>query len=76
MRAFASDAVHLADVPDDFVIPRMLHAGHEFNGVPLPAAMLCGAVLRKKFNYTVAVRMNDDAKINCRACRKIGELTK
>lgn len=68
VRAFASDKVHVADVPAEQLVP-MMHAGHTFTAVPLPAAMLCRAVLRKRYGYVVAVRMADDAKLNCKPCR-------
>lgn len=68
VRAFASDRIHIADVPDEQLIA-MEHAGSPFTAVPLPAAMLCRAVLRKRYGYQVAVKMLDDAESNCRACK-------
>lgn len=68
VRAFASDRIHAAEVPDNLLV-EMLHVGHTFTAVPLPAAMLCRAVLRKRYGYVVAVKMADDAKLNCPACK-------
>ena len=71
VRAFASGAVHLADVPPELLTPAA-HCGSPFTAVPLPAVMLCGATLHPRYGYTVAVRMLPDARVTCRPCRRSG----
>lgn len=68
VRAFGSNVVHMADLPDQATV-RMSHIGAEFDAVPLPAVMLCGAVLKRKYGYEVAVKMLPEVKVTCKPCK-------